>query len=208
MSTSLNDALKANLQEYISCNAASEEAALASSNGTLFRATREISIARYALEKQAEIYHRLLSSLQELAVSNPNLELLSSLIKTIEERSTRLVNNVNSVVKSLRYAQEIELAHSANSSLDPAQVYAVISQLPVILENILLKVTNDAVLATEVTRYFGEELANLNTIFSGSQNNGNSSNNNLIQGVIEEQYVAMLNSVPRVTYEGEAINVE
>lgn len=188
MSTTLNDSnapilstkelMRQNLTDFLEANRETDT--------DFYKARHELTIARYALSQQLEVYAQTLSLLKAL-LKRPTADIaaISSTITMIEDKSQKLMNSVNTVTRALKMGAEIE--NLLSSKMDGVQVYAILSQLPTLLENILLKATNDPVLSQLICNDFNNELSNLTTL---------TVTDNTPKPVVEETLLAMLSSVP------------
>lgn len=192
----INDALKASLANYIEANKDIEH-----SSSDYFKARREISIARFALENQLKVYNNVLeilqlhiSSLKELPEDDvqaaAKLQNLTTLFDKIEDKSQSLINSVNTLTRTLKLGMEIEQDRS--NLLDSAQVYSILTQIPLILENILLKFLNDPVSVSEIMQEFSNSLENDITVLVNLDRPNNGS---VDQSVVEKQVLLMQQSV-------------
>lgn len=213
----LSESFEQNLAAYVEANAVA--------NPSKFRVSRELDVARYALEESLSL-HAIATKLLKVAInklseSESDLIKLVALANSLEERHNRLLQSSRQVAHIAKTGAEIESL--LTSKLDASQVYSIIAQLPSLLLSLIsslllsyfrernLSIVNGQVLNVEevvqdvanlISASFNDELEKNVNVLTYSQSASSptakqfSGNGASPGGIIESQVVAMLNSVP------------
>lgn len=164
----------------------------------LFKTHREISLARYALSKQAEAYARtveILLTLIDRAIDRQdpttNPQLLSNLmvnLAEIERRSSALINSVRSVTELLGKAVTIDV--------DKASLSALVIRLPSLVRESINKVSNDPHLADRVSSSLDSKISELMIAMRFTSVSGDGAQ---VAGapITVEQYHGLINTIPQ-----------
>ena len=160
---------------------------------------REISIARFALEKQFRAYAIALENLNALLEfqtqetvthSGPNPQAVATsiftLINTIEAKSERLIRSAKEVTEILGNAVSIDI--------DKANLHSLLISLPALLRETVEHTTSNPQLASEISRSLTERLESL--MHSVRFSNESLPQQQSTPGITFEQYSQMVESVP------------
>lgn len=201
----LDHAFEQNLASYVDANS--------TASPSDFKVKRELDIARHALEESLTLHsmvtQMLKTSIAKLGKTEQDLFKLISLANNLEERHRKLQSAAKTVSSIAKQGAEIESLLA--SKLDAAQVYSIIVQLPQLLLTLVENVvdshlkerdTLDAkVLANTIANRFNDEVEkSVNVLTYGGHSHAahdaeDSANSRGI-AVVEQQVVAMLQSVP------------
>jgi predicted NodU family carbamoyl transferase len=185
--TQHSTAFEQNLASYIEANATSAP--------TDFKVKRELDIARHALEESLAL-HGLVTKLLNTAVAQlqgsskqEDLYKLISLANNLEERHRKLQNSAKIVASIAKNGAEIESLLA--SKLDAAQVYSILLQLPSIILKVSQRFTSVEI-ANSIANSMDEEIEKTVNVLTYRVDSQSESS----KGVVEEEIVGMLNSVP------------
>lgn len=164
------------------------------SNQNLFQAHREISLARYALSKQAEAYAKAIEILMDVIdnsvnqSSNPKaLTDIMMAINAIESKSRSLIQSVQQVTQLLGQAVNIDV--------DKANLSALILRLPSLVRDSITHVSNDTQLADRISSTLDSRISEMmiacrfTTAFSPLEQQQS-------PAITLDQYSSMINSIP------------
>jgi hypothetical protein len=208
----LSESFETNLSEFIEANNVSVP--------NDFKIARELELARSALQDARDSYLLVRSSLKkhiDKLIEKEELDstetlALTRILDSLNDRVTKLTKQIKETASIAKMGAEIESLIS--SRLDAAQVYSIISQLPSLLHAHLmsrliayitsnnLTINNSKVLEPEeVSKGFADEATigfselieqQINVLTYRREEKSEDK-----PAVVEEQVVAMLNSVPR-----------
>jgi hypothetical protein len=167
---------------------------------SLISTHREIAIARYALEQQANAYHRsvaLLHGILEAQSSQPSpsntqqqaaqLSSIFSLVQAIEHKSENLIESAQKVANLVGSAMNIDF--------DRMKLHSLILSLPHLLRDAISQITDDDSLTESAVNRLSSQLNDtLSALrFSASPTQQQPTGN---PGITLEQYTELLSSVP------------
>lgn len=159
----------------------------------IFNATREIAIARYALNCQAQSYARAVEILTNMLDSLINsgaedAKTLSSVmlaIQTIENKSKLLIESVKEVTSLL--------GDVVNIDVDKAALRQMLINLPSLVEETITTISDDATLANQISSTLSSRIDSMMVAFrfDAPQTHKTQNDSNLLL-----QYSNLINSVP------------
>lgn len=188
--------LQQNLSLYTTCT---------TENGAdLFHATREISIARYALSQQAlayqksvEILFSTLQTIEEIVTANPTDPAVANLrsqimvsVNAIESKSKALIESSHRVTELLGKAVSIDV--------DKASLKTMLINLPSIVRDSIVRVSQNEQLADQISTNLSSRISDLmiavrfddSPAFSGATSKAPTS------GISFDQWLSMQDSIP------------
>lgn len=167
------------------------------SHQNLFQATKEIAIARLALQKQAEFYLKaveLLTILLENAAStlagDPKIvhQILAS-IDSIEQKSIALIKSSREVTGLLGQAVNIDI--------DKAALSQMLIRLPTLIKQVIEDNTSDPQVAERIASSLDSKLSELMVAFRfDSTSLSPATVDGEVKGISFDQYSSLYNTVP------------
>lgn len=166
------------------------------SDPNFFKATREIKLARYALQKQAEFYSVAVEVYTELlrtaAANAPsNAESLRNImvaINQIELKSQSLIDSIHRVTELIGKAVTIDI--------DKAALSHMVLRLPSLIKESISKVSDNPELAERISSNLDSKISELMLAFRFSQPSAIAEPSEQTPGISFEQYQNLFNSVP------------
>lgn len=187
---SFDDQLAENLQLYVADSEIPHQ--------NLFNIQREISIARYALTKQAEAYakgievfFRCLEIATDEAVMNPKLFAdIMVAINAIETRSQSLIASVQKVTGLL--------GQVVNINIDKAALSHLILRLPSLTKEAITQVSGDSLLAERVSSDLNHRVSSLMVAlrFSEDLKPVSEQQQESSSGITLEEYTGLFDTIP------------
>lgn len=186
---SLQEALQENIKTYI--------APPHLSGPDIFQAHHELSIARFALTKQAEVYYKAVEILTEKldqasSLSQDDPKLFSDVmvcLNAIELRSIKLIESAQKVTTLLKSVVDLDV--------DKASLRTMLVNLPSLVKDAIASCTQDENLADKISFSLSCRIDSLMTEFRFREesqlptvNAGNT------PAITHEDYLQLLNSVP------------
>lgn len=164
------------------------------SNHNLFQTHREISVARYALSKQAEAYAKAIEILMDVIdnsvnqSSNPKaLTDIMMAINAIESKSRSLIQSVQQVTQLLGQAVNIDV--------DKANLSALILRLPSLVRDSISHVSNDPQLADRISSTLDSRISEM-MIACRFTTASSPLEQQQSPAITLDQYSSMINSIP------------
>lgn len=167
----------------------------------LYNVTREITIARLALDRQAQMYSKsvtMLTSLLEKRFADIKLDdqkaaqLLASVMQSInyiEAQSTSLINSVEKVIKLVGTASNIDI--------DKGALKTILVNLPSLVKESISSISKDENLAESISSSLNQKISDFFVAIRFSER-GDTTISNQPQQMdnILDQVNQMINSVP------------
>lgn len=185
--TPFDEALRENLSLY--CSASDVPLS------ELFSTHREISIARLALEKQAQTYFLAIETLNAMldnAMKNPNDKILQTILVTvsaIEEKSSKLIESAQRTINLLGSVVEIDV--------DKARLRAMIVSLPSLVKEVISSVSGNPEMAESISLNLNNRISDMMVAIRFDERNtpvvGNGGES---AAITLETYRELINSVP------------
>lgn len=174
----------------------------------LYNVTRELTIARYALNRQAEAYSKsvtILTNLLEKRFADMKLDdqkaaqLLASVMQSInyiESQSTRLIESVEKVIKLV--------GNASNIDIDKGALKTILVNLPSLVKESIANISKDSELAESVSNSLNQKITDFFVAVRFSERDqivgSTSSNGSNDLASIQEQVGQMIHSVPTAEY--------
>lgn len=188
----VTDSLKQALQENLSLYCTQQEY-----NGKdFFQTHREISIARFALSKQAESYFiaidiftaMLLDIQSQVTHDAKQITSILSILSNIESKS-------QSLLASARQVTEL-LGKAVNIDVDKANLKSMLLNLPDLVQSSITQVTGNDLLAQEVAVNLNAKISEMIVAFRFRDYTEQSQSEAGNPAITFEQFSSMINSVP------------
>lgn len=163
-------------------------------DANIFNTTREIAIARFALNSQAKAYARAVEILTSMldSLNGSEASQLSSImiaIQTIENKSKQLIESVRAVTALL--------GEIVNIDVDKAALRQMLINLPSLVEDTITTISDDPNLATRISTSLSNRIDSMMVAFRFNDVTPTQSQreNNVSDGLLL-QYSNLINSVP------------
>lgn len=163
-------------------------------DANIFNTTREIAIARFALNSQAKAYARAVEILTSMldSLNGSEASQLSSImiaIQTIENKSKQLIESVRAVTALL--------GEIVNIDVDKAALRQMLINLPSLVEDTISTISDDPNLATRISTSLSNRIDSMMVAFRFNDVTPTQSQreNNVSDGLLL-QYSNLINSVP------------
>lgn len=163
-------------------------------DANIFNTTREIAIARFALNSQAKAYARAVEILTSMldSLNGSEASQLSSImiaIQTIENKSKQLIESVRAVTALL--------GEIVNIDVDKAALRQMLINLPSLVEDTITTISDDPNLATRISTSLSNRIDSMMVAFRFNDVTPTQSQreNNISDGLLL-QYSNLINSVP------------
>lgn len=188
----VTDSLKQALQENLSLYCTQQEY-----NGKdFFQTHREISIARFALSKQAEAYfiavdiftHMLLEIQSQVSYDTKQITSILSILSNIESKSQSLLNSARQVTELLGKAVNIDV--------DKANLKSMLLNLPDLVQSSISQVTGNQDLAQQIAVSLNAKVSEMMVAFRFRDYTEQSQSEAGNPAITFDQFSAMINSVP------------
>lgn len=161
----------------------------------LFSTHREISIARLALEKQAQTYFlaiETLNAMLENAMKNPNDKILQTILVTvsaIEEKSAKLIDSAQRTINLLGSVVEIDV--------DKAKLRAMVVSLPHLVKDVINSVSGNSEMAESISLSLNNKISDMMVAIRFDERNAAVSGTGGESAAITlDVYRELINSVP------------
>lgn len=191
MIANVKDPFEQALQENLSLYIAPQEL-----NGKdFFQCTREISIARFALNQQAKAYYasveiwtELLSNLSSQATDAKTLTDINMILATIENKSRALIESSRQVTDLI--------GRVVSMDVDKTALRTMLFNLPSLVKDSITKITGNGELAENISLNLNNQISEMMIAFRFTEGKTDPSNQQQPIGISFEQLDSMVNSVP------------
>lgn len=160
-----------------------------------FQCTREISIARFALNQQAKAYYasveiwtELLSNLSTQATDAKTLTDINMILATIENKS-------RSLIESSRQVTDL-IGRVVSMDVDKTALRTMLFNLPNLVKDSITKISGNKQLAEDISLNLNNQISEMMIAFRFTEGKTTLIENQEPIGISFEQLDSMVNSVP------------